>query len=238
VDVVRYFTKMDTINFNIGFFIKFGSRHDIYDLYENGTIYFNSIEYFRKLEEKGLRGDDYEGTTSIRNYGPNDNVFMQLSLPSGKIADLRPTKLNHREFIKEINGNLYCLYALKIDDPPVSKLYKFDKRIKEFGTHFLIVQDVNKFFNLVSQELDRLEIRFAANFVSYYDKNTINKQIGPFEKPEEYEYQSEYRFVLYRNSNDPFIIRIGSMAEYSMIFDIDTIDDVRLEIKNNAQQQV
>jgi hypothetical protein len=229
---------MSTKNYNLGFLIKFGKRDNIYDLYENGTIYFNTIDYFQKLEEQGLRGDTYEGTTKIINYGPDDKVFMQLSIPSGKIADLKPTKLHHREYIREINGNIFCLYALKVDDNPVSRRYEFDRRLWQFGTHFLIIQDSHKFFKLVSQELDRMKTRFASGLVTYYDRNSVKKEISQFEKPNEYDYQSEYRFLLYRNSKDPFSISIGSMADYSRVFDIDALEDVRLEVKNNAQQRV
>jgi hypothetical protein len=44
----------------IKLFLKLGSEKNILDLFENGTIYMNTIEYFRKVEDEELRGDKYE----------------------------------------------------------------------------------------------------------------------------------------------------------------------------------
>ena len=41
----------------IKLFLKLGSEENILDLFENGTIYMNTIEYFRKVEDEELRGD-------------------------------------------------------------------------------------------------------------------------------------------------------------------------------------
>ena len=43
----------------IKLFLKLGSEKNILDLFENGTIYMNTIEYFRKVEDEELRGDKY-----------------------------------------------------------------------------------------------------------------------------------------------------------------------------------
>ncbi len=40
-------------------FLKIGQEEHIKDLYENGTIYLNTIEYFRKIEDEELRGNKY-----------------------------------------------------------------------------------------------------------------------------------------------------------------------------------
>ena len=51
----------------VSFFLKFGKSNDILDLYENGTVYLNTIQYFRTLEDRELRGDSYEGASRIIN---------------------------------------------------------------------------------------------------------------------------------------------------------------------------
>jgi hypothetical protein len=52
------------------FFLKLGSEENILDLFENGTIYMNTIEYFRKVEDEELRGDKYEGVSRVINSLP------------------------------------------------------------------------------------------------------------------------------------------------------------------------
>lgn len=50
------------------------------DLLENGTVYFNTIDYFQKLEAQIARGDNYEGTTNIKNYHEYDNLKLRLTI--------------------------------------------------------------------------------------------------------------------------------------------------------------
>ena len=51
------------MNYNIKAFIKFGSEKNILDLYTNGTVFLNTIQYFRNIEDGELRGDKYEGVS-------------------------------------------------------------------------------------------------------------------------------------------------------------------------------
>jgi hypothetical protein len=44
------------MNCTILAFLKFGVKEHILDLYENGTVYMNTIQYFKELEDKELRG--------------------------------------------------------------------------------------------------------------------------------------------------------------------------------------
>jgi len=49
-------------------FIKFGREQDMLDLFNNGTIYMNTINTFRTIEDNNLRGDSYEGIKQIWNF--------------------------------------------------------------------------------------------------------------------------------------------------------------------------
>ena len=51
-------------------FLKFGSHKDMLDLYENGSIFMKTREYFRKKEDEVLRGDNLEGASRIINSLP------------------------------------------------------------------------------------------------------------------------------------------------------------------------
>jgi len=65
--------------------------------------------------------------------------------------------------------------------------------------------------------------------VNYYDRKKVNRKIGPFDKPSEYEYQKEFRILLYRDAMDPYLIQIGSLKEYAMIFESKAIDNIKVE---------
>lgn len=139
-------------------FFKFGNEENITDLFENGTIYFNTIDYFQRLEEKGLRGDHYEGTTKITNY-KSDKLKLTVTIPeTGEEIPIKLSKFHLREFLKDIKGNLYSLYCLRHQDVFENDNFKIDPRVKEFGTHFIIIQKPEKFINLICNELDKINL--------------------------------------------------------------------------------
>ena len=95
-------------------FFKFGSEENITDLFENGTIYFNTIDYFQRLEGQGLRGDDYEGTTKIIN-PKSDKLKLTITISeTEKEIPIKLSKFHLREFLKDIKGNLFLCIVLDI----------------------------------------------------------------------------------------------------------------------------
>jgi hypothetical protein len=209
-------------------FFKFGSEENITDLFENGTIYFNTIDYFQKLEGQGLRGDNYEGTTKIINH-KSDKLRLTITIPeTGKEIPINLSKFHLREFLKDIIGNLYSLYCLGHQDVLESDNFKIDPRVKEFGTHFIIIQKPEIFINLICNELDKNKFDYQIKQVEYYEKEKINGEISLFHKTTEFEYQKEFRIVLFNNENKPKKIQIGSLKDYAEVFKVDVIDTMKI----------
>ena len=88
----------------IQIFLKFGNEDNINDLLHNGTIYLNSIQNFRKIEDKQLRGDKYEGVLSIKNYPSGQFEIPSLNYKGDYLA------LHLFEKYEEVLGNIYSLY--------------------------------------------------------------------------------------------------------------------------------
>ena len=219
---------------HIFFFLKFGSYENMLDLYENGTIFFNSIDYFQKLEEQGLRGDNYEGTTRLSNYHEYEDLKVTLTVPeTGKTIDLNPSRLHLREFLSDLEGNVFCLYCLKTPDILDFDNFKIDSRVKEFGSHFVMITDLQRFLGEIKKQLDEQGIDFQNKVVQYYDRNKQNGELSLFHKPEEFEYQKEYRIVLFRRGNKPFKIKVGSLKEYAHLLKVDAIDTIKFGPKEN-----
>jgi len=80
---VKHYLKKSNSNIDnqILYFLKFGNKENMLGLLENGTIFFNTIDYFQKLEEQIAREDNYEGTTSINNFNESDNYKLTLTDP-------------------------------------------------------------------------------------------------------------------------------------------------------------
>lgn len=101
--------------------LKFGRDEDILDLFENGTIYMNTIQYFKNLEKEGI-GDSFETSTQIRNY---KNAKLEIKLPNGTTIPLKTNKMHLKESLTGHVGNLYSLYAITPKD-----IEKKDEQVK------------------------------------------------------------------------------------------------------------
>ena len=212
---------------HIFYFLKFGNKENMTDLISNGTIYFNTIEYFRVLEEQKTRGDLYEGTINILNFKEKDNYTLTIGESREEIK-LKITKAHLREFQKNIKGNLYSLYTLK--SPDILKHdFRIDAKNKEFGSHVVIIKHADKFLKMICKELDKKKISYSAKLVSYYEKEKISGEITLFDKCQEYDYQKEFRIILFTNSTTPIKIQIGNIENIAEIFETSNIEKAKFD---------
>lgn len=155
-------------------FMKFGQFKYMNDLLKKGTLYFNPVSYFQKIESEDGRADSYEGTTRIRNYHEYDNVKTTITFPgNSKKLEINPIKLHLREFLNELQGNIYSMYTVKTPDI-FDKNYKLNDKLKEFGSHFVVIKKPKEFIDRVVNKLKLESIDFRAKLVQYYDKDKIN----------------------------------------------------------------
>ena len=175
----------------IKLFLKFGKEENIFDLFENGTIYMNTIEYFQKVEDEELRGDKYEGVSRVINSFPGTFKIHGIE------NEFNYVKVHIKESYKEVLGNIYSLYAISSKGFPNPLDFKFDERNLRFGTHGVMIKDLPLYFNKMENEFKRNNLKFSHGFVDYYDKEEVSREITLFEKPLEFEQQKEFRFYLY-----------------------------------------
>lgn len=207
--------------------LKFGSLPNIQDLYDNGTIYLNPIEYFRNAEDNKVRGDNYEGVTSVVNSLPG--VFRITNVDK----DFQYKKIHVKESYKTIIGNIYSLYAISSLGCTNPKEFKIDNRNKRFGTHGLIIKDVKYFIESIEKKLIERKFEYYHGFVKYYEKNSIcKKNITLFEKPNEFDYQKEFRFLVYNDLIEPIKFQIGSLHGIAEIYNMNEIIQIKLKSKN------
>ena len=211
-------------------FLKLGSEKNILDLFENGTIYMNTIEYFRKVEDEELRGDKYEGVSKVINSLPGT-----FKIP-GIDREFNYVKVHLKESYKEVLGNIYSLYAISSKGFPNPLDFKFDERNLRFGTHGVMIKDLPLFFNKIENELKKNNLKFNHGFVDYYDKEEVSREITLFEKPLEFEHQKEFRFYVENDKIKPIKIQIGSMKDYAEILKIEDILELKLEVKSLFQK--
>lgn len=183
------------------------------------------IQNLREIEDNGLRGDIYEGISSVKNYPPGQFRISSIGYQGNYLA------LHIRESYEKVFGNIYSLYCISLYNRENLDRFKIDKRMKEFGSHCLIIKDNKKFLSLIETKLRELRINFWHDFVRYYDKEAVSKGINLFEKPLEFEYQKEFRFYVERKATDCFSFSIGSLTDISEIYPSHLIvDELKLQL--------
>lgn len=230
------------MNDNIIFaLLKFGKENNIYDMYNNGTIFMNTIEYFRKTEDNNLRGDKYEGVSKIKNTGKSKVIMIGADdVNKGKKIELDVLNIHIKEGYSQIAGNIYSLYSIslsKIKDNP--SIWTIDNKINDFGTHCLLIkgkEDIEIFLSKIGEELSKQNVSYETDIVSYYDTKLVNKDITLFEKPMEFEWQKEFRIYAKRNSIEPLKLNIGNMEKYSQILLTKDMLNEKIEFKINEQK--
>lgn len=210
----------------IKMFLKLGSLENITDLYENGTIYINTIEFFKKIEDNDLRGDNYEGTSEIINSLPGTFRIPEID------RDIKYEKIHLKKSFDQILGNIYSLYCISSKGFPNPLDFKIDEKNLRFGTHCLMIKNSQYFFDKIKSELKNNGFDFRHGFVNYYDKDKItNKKLTLFDKPEEFEYQKEFRFYVHNNNLEPIKIQIGSLKDYAEIIETKDLTELKIELK-------
>lgn len=195
----------------IKMFLKFGNEQNINDLFHNGTIYMNSIQRFREIEDNNLRGDKYEGVASIKNYPPGQFEIPSIGHKGNYIS------IHLLENYQEVLGNIYSLYCISSKGWTNPLDFKIDEKVKEFGSHCLMVKDNKRFLQMIEKGLKKMKVKYHHGFVNYYDKDNVNRKINLFEKPMEFDYQKEFRFYVERESTEPFVFKIGSLKNIAEI---------------------
>ncbi len=208
-------------------FIKIGAEEHIRNLYENGTIYLNTIEYFKKVEDEELRGDKYEGTSEVIN--SHHGTFRI----SGSNQDFKYEKVHMKKAYEKVLGNIYSLYCISSKGFPSLLDFKMDERNLRFGTHCLIIKDNNYFFEKIKSEFNKNGYEFTHGFINYYDKDIVSKKLTLFDKPKEFEYQKEFRFYVHNQKLEPIKIQIGSLKEKAEIREVKDLTGIKFELKKN-----
>jgi len=192
-------------------FLKFGEREHMEDLLQNGTIYMNSLYYFRKHSKHTARHDKYEGISSLYNY------------PTGIIEDKARTirvecqSVQISESYEKTLGNIYSLYCVSsyhIKDPFG---FQIDKKNLAFGSFCIFVKDSLEFISRIKIALNKLGLPFNRGFVDYYNCKEMNGKVTLFDKPNSFEYQNEYRFYVYRESTEPLVLKIGNLKDIASL---------------------
>ncbi len=219
---------MSLNNERITHLIKFGDEEHMRALYEKGTVYMNTIEYFRVLEEEGFnRGDSYEATNLIVNI-TDAEVFILDDNDKEQLLGTA-SHMHFRKFREQVKGNLYCMYAVH---PGIMEngTFSVNKDIISFGSHCVVINKGchEEFCKRVFDAL--LDAGFnssSARLVTYYDhEKGLLTSIDMFMKRIGYRFQNEFRIYVNNDNDSPITLQIGSLHDIASIHETKSIIDM------------
>ncbi|UNU29648.1 hypothetical protein [Aeromonas hydrophila] len=203
--------------------IKIFDKEEYADAFiNNGEMYCRTLGSFKEINDD-VRGDRFEAASSwyqsnqiimnlsyIDDHGENKSIELSGSSLAGPVV-MQPAVYN--------NFYLYCMYAVK--KPEYNEYYEteeekslvvekinamlkeaitLDDNVLSLGEFAVVVFNVKDFISKVKSALVNDGYRCTHNIVQYFDPETFHGDFNEiealFRKRTDYEYQSEYRFVI------------------------------------------
>lgn len=217
--------------------IKFQSAKRIEDL-QNGLIYMNSLEWYRKHES--VNSDVVVGDSFEAKFHVNEGKIKLLDTgEENEIKDeLITTSIS--------NDYAYCMFGVN----PYSNSFSFaneqKEMIKNFGDTALLILDKEEFINRIRTKASKENHEVYSDFVQYYDEkeDSINLILSllsgmhniAFWKRKKYIYQQEYRFLVHTQSyeREHLKLNIGDIRNISRVFKTSEILNTRI-VKNKEE---
>jgi len=236
--------------------VKFSDEKWTLESMQKGTLYLNTLEYFRNLEKetavKGM-GDDNEGRlilteVDIKMY---DNETGNLVL-SGKAKGSAITSQEDSE--KHVLCTSYLDFgSLKIikqgtDYFNAHIVYTEEQKTefkKNFGKYALIISfpqfanNINESFKKQGIEVSAGKVKYSNFSVNYKERLNSFTGIGNFNdkylwKDLYFNNQKEYRLIiLNRDSKEPIKIKVDDMSTYSTIVTTEDLFNNQLVVESH-----
>jgi len=208
----------------IRFLIKIGKKEDIADLYENGTIFMNTVSFFIEYEEKEIRGDKDEGIAGIEQIADLKLLDKETGVELARA--MNSSQLKYRD--DENKGNIYSLIAITSRDNPES--FHIDEKNKKLGDSFIVICNVPEFISRLEKELKARKFEYKYHPVQYYDPKEYSGKLDIFCKQNYFKYQREFRLFIKKDEDSWLNIKIGSIEDISHVFDIDKLEKLKLNV--------
>lgn len=194
--------------------IKFQTEEIIKDIYKNGTIYLNTIEFFKNTTNK-IKQDKNETITDLWQADQIGEIIVGGRsfdiVKNSNIKVYSPIKLTH----------IYSFAGLYSDDEYEIGGKIFDEKLLEHGEYLILIYNPKEFFERFDLILKKEKIgRCRRNRVEYIDEKKYHGTMNPFKKFNYYEHEQEYRLGISHSISEPVILKLGSLEDISEIFKV------------------
>ena len=219
-------------------FIKFISSDRVDSLVNEGLLFMNNIDYFRKIENEdvALRGDPHEGLSA--SYDLNEVVLKigehEIFGEAGKI-DLR---YNHED-----KTNIFCLTAINDQDLiDADGNFYLSQDFRKFGDKAVIIagNDITEFRKRVNKALNNdpnivqhPNQSVMESPIHYVPRDAHHIEMGIFKKFDDFSWQHEWRIAIKQKLTDGAYgkFKIGSIEDICLVLDTDKLVSEPIQMK-------
>ena len=207
-------------------FLKVGERKHMESLINDGLVFCKPLNYFSQIESKDFRGDPNEGVAYIKQV-----ANLEILIDGKVIGTANQGQLYYRH--PDDLGNIYCMYGIETNtlNLTLKKLQKFNLNMNglKFGDTAVFIFDPAEFISRVQKALELKGFTFQYSPIIYYDPETHEGELSPFNKSIKYSEQNEVRFWIPNNLALDLTVEIGNMSDISYLISKAEIDALEYE---------
>jgi hypothetical protein len=189
--------------------LKFGAENHMRALYEHGTVYLNTLEYFRRGEDGRVRFDTDEGLHSIYQ-GPQ--VTYRFDVRGETIHRMGGDDVNALRIWQpgREDVNVYCMTALC--EPGDHRL---DARFDGFGRACVKINNPKEFLDRFKAAAQSAAESVQPGLVEYVSARGHVGDMGVFRKLDTFAWQSELRIAVEPlvSTRGPIQFTLGSLRD-------------------------
>lgn len=218
--------------------LKFGQEKHLKSLLNSGSLYFSSKQSLRgskKENSDDFRYDSLEGATLYESH--RFGVTMHIKNPTtGEDMNIPARRLVFTANPTTVYGNIVSFYGITDKSFVDNKMVPVDPKMKDFGSHFILIYDYEHFMRRISIALDKRKLNHSLGKVEYFDEENHKGELHYYHKRSSLSYQNEYRIHIDRQSTSPYLIKIGNLREFATICHSDTLEylDITRNPDNNS----
>jgi hypothetical protein len=209
--------------------IKIQEPDIIDDMYSNEYLYFSYLNIFKEKDEENNGRKD-----------PRELIVKTEQIKNVSV-EIDEKTFHFNQVFKEYNGrynihlkdsviNCCSLYLLELNVGESKN--EIDQKILELGGKMLIIYDVARFFEILDENLEKLNYQYSRKKVSYYNSKEYNGALTLHQKDNQLEYQNEYRILIAPTNKQGIKIPLPGLKNVSITRHSSDIFKLRIEPEN------
>ena len=200
---------------DLRFLIRKGNENHIHNLYKEGEIYINTINFIRQCDNNIERSDPYDSIAKREFLGELKVKMCDCGLDINKYDILLNATDGQMSFDTTEKGNIYCFTGI-YNDHFLDEKEIIEILIESFGESVIIILKPFVFIKRLIKALNDIGYKVYCCPVEYYP-NDYSGDIGYFKKHENYKYQNEFRFFIPNLKDELIKLNIGSLEDIALI---------------------